>query len=525
MKEEVEQLWADLKGAHQNSLEIGKADQNNDYFLGPIVIVSPQDGGSGLAHVVDGQQRLTTLHTFLWCAYRRLLNDGSSRAIEKREELNRLLPTARQEPSLAVARGDQTNLLALREGTQLDVETDLGVTGKFLRDQVLSFGTNLDLISFVEYLLDKVIFVLVETDGFGSAWDLFIGLNGKGRPLTPADLIKAFVCGKSPDSIAMADIWAEAVLPLGSDATSALLDTVRVGTGEVGSDARLFKMFEKAWNANQVTATLLSDASRLYRTIWQLPIDQVPNLTVGRRALRGLRQLGRRDHTPVLIAVGNLHGSEAIVDTSLLQALEAYQLWMGVSGKRGRERNFTALASRIYRELLSLDTCRFELAKLLREQAPTPSDALKAVENATYPGTIMSLIIRQYEEGMRGDIMIDDFQREHMMPDTPTDYWYGVTGTRDLAQYRQIVNKIGNITPLDPATNNTVKNHDWATKCRWYTQNVPNWLVSEIARQNADGWTPGKIAARSLTIAEWAVSKRWNLTERLSQLAAASIGR
>jgi hypothetical protein len=244
-----------------------------------------------------------------------------------------------------------------------------------------------------------------------------------------------------------------------------------------------------------------------------------PPLRLETLALRGLRQLGRRDHTPVLIAVGNLYGSEAIVDTSLLQALEAYQLWMGISGKRGRERKFTALASKIYREHPDLGSCRVELSKLLREQVPTPDDAIKAVENATYPGRIMSLIIRHYEEGMRGDIMIDDFQQEHMMPETPTEYWHEVTGTRDLAEYRRIVNRIGNITPLDPGTNNTVKNRDWPTKCAWYKQNVPNWLVSEIARQNEDGWTPDKILARSRAIAGWAVSRRWNLPEKLSQLA------
>jgi len=129
---------------------------------------------------------------------------------------------------------------------------------------------------------------------------------------------------------------------------------------------------------------------------------------------------------------------------------------------------------------------------------------------------------RRLKEGMRGDVMIGDFQCEHMMPDTPTEYWYGVAGTRDLAEYRRVVNKIGNITPLDPATD-TVKNREWATKCAWYTQNVPNCLVSETARKNEDGWTPEKIAARSRTIAEWAVSERGNLTERLLQLAPAAI--
>jgi hypothetical protein len=84
----------------------------------------------------------------------------------------------------------------------------------------------------------------VETESYATAWDLFIGLNGKGRPLNPADLIKAFVCGTSTDSAAMSDIWKDKVLPLGGDATSALLEITRVATGDVGSEAKLFKLFE-----------------------------------------------------------------------------------------------------------------------------------------------------------------------------------------------------------------------------------------------------------------------------------------
>jgi hypothetical protein len=161
------------------------------------------------------------------------------------------------------------------------------------------------------------------------------------------------------------------------------------------------------------------------------------------------------------------------------------------------------------------------VAKEIQSLVPTRSDVFDAVRRAVYPGRTMSFILREYEEGQRGEVFIDGFQHEHMMPDTPTEYWYDAAGTRNIDEYKRIVNGIGNIAPLDPGTNNTVKNNDWATKSAWYVKNVPNWLVSKIARENPDGWTPAKIDTRCRGIAEWAVDVRWNLPERLARLERA----
>ena len=130
----------------------------------------------------------------------------------------------------------------------------------------------------------------------------------------------------------------------------------------------------------------------------------------------------------------------------------------------------------------------------------------------------MKFIVNQYEEGMRGVVHVGDVQFEHMMPQTPTSYWYGEAGTRTGNQYARMVNNIGNIVPLDYATNIVGSNDDWPTKCALYRQNVPNWLATRIANENPDGWKPLKIQQRAESIATWAVTERWNLTEALGDL-------
>jgi hypothetical protein len=517
-EEEVEQLWNDLSEAYEDSKNSNSAAGGaDDYFLGPVVVAKRPSPAGEVSAVVDGQQRLTTLHTLLWCARRKLTGSAEQDVEEMRVRLDRLLLTPAGLTSLAVAKEDQANFLALRESTPVDETRPLGLTGTFLRKHIAAF-VPADLIEFLNFTLNQTTFILVETESYATAWDLFIGLNGKGRPLNPADLIKAFVCGTSTDSAAMSDIWKDKVLPLGGDATSALLEITRVATGDVGSEAKLFKLFEKAWNGKLIRDTLVSDGSMVYERFWQTPLNQVAGLEGGRRFLRGLRALERRDHTSLLLALAARFGAEFVFKTELLQCLEAYQLWMAIRGKRGKERDFTALAWSIYSSPIDEAQALARVKAQLTRIAPPADDVRAFIRGAAYPGRIMKFIVNQYEEGMRGDVQVGDVQFEHMMPKTPTAYWYEKAGTHNDNEYARIVNNIGNIVPLDYLTNIAGSNDDWPTKCALYRQHVPNWLVAGIANENPDGWTPPKIQNRATAIAEWAVTERWNLTQALQGL-------
>jgi hypothetical protein len=135
--------------------------------------------------------------------------------------------------------------------------------------------------------------------------------------------------------------------------------------------------------------------------------------------------------------------------TSLLRAFEAYQFWMAISGKRGRERNFTELAHRVFITGPKLDEARASVVKLLTKLAPTEDEVLAAVRAAAYPGRIMKFVVSQYEEGMRGDVQIDDVQYEHIMPQTPAAFWHVAAGTQQANEYARLVNNLGNIALLD----------------------------------------------------------------------------
>ncbi|HGO5824618.1 TPA: DUF262 domain-containing protein, partial [Mannheimia haemolytica] len=69
-KDQVEQLWYDLISSYNSSLEDESNNDEENYFLGSIVLVQKSKKNNKLFYdVVDGQQRLTTL-TILFCALR-----------------------------------------------------------------------------------------------------------------------------------------------------------------------------------------------------------------------------------------------------------------------------------------------------------------------------------------------------------------------------------------------------------------------------------------------------------------------
>ena len=178
--EEVEQLWSDLFESYREE-SAASSPAEDAYFLGPIVVAKQQSKTGDYAAVVDGQQRLTTLHALLWCGWHRLAEaDGDGRAL--RDRLERFLTTTSDSATLGVARADQPNFLAIQKATPLDEERPLGAAGVALRKHFGQLDGLPEVIGFLQHVLSRAQFILVETESYASAWDLFIGLNGKGRP-------------------------------------------------------------------------------------------------------------------------------------------------------------------------------------------------------------------------------------------------------------------------------------------------------------------------------------------------------
>lgn len=386
--------------------------------------------------------------------------------------------------------------------------------------------------TFTAFLREYTQFIVIIADDYGKAWDLFIGLNGKGEPLNPTDLVKAYVCGRSDIGEQAGQIWEEKILPLKSDSTAFLLFLTRYKAKKFVTENALFKEITKLYPTT-ISTLDIAENSEIFHWFWHVDIDSIPKhfsdgLTItsdARKALRVLRDLGRRDFTSLLFQYAAAFGKKAIFDETFLRLLASYQIRMAISRKRSRERKFVNWFSGIdfkkkeygdsidEIELLKAYKQRINALIALTMRADAPDDAtfetLVKISgyNGNYPARI---ILRHHEEGERGNRSILDFQLEHLMPQTGTDFWYAEAGVVndageiDTDAYNSIVNNIGNLFVIDPTTNNEVKNFEYTVKKSFYQEHLKDWSVARITADPKSNWQKKDIDDRAVKIAEWA---------------------
>lgn len=121
----------------------------HDYVLGTVILHSAAEGGRTVYNIVDGQQRLVTLHVL-----RTLLDSDGE------------LPAANTDSPLAAV----TNELRRYVRNLKDADAD----------------------SFKKYLNEHCILLTVVTDSEDEAFQFFDSQNSRGKSLRPHDLLKAF---------------------------------------------------------------------------------------------------------------------------------------------------------------------------------------------------------------------------------------------------------------------------------------------------------------------------------------------
>jgi hypothetical protein len=522
-QDHFEVLWEDLFESYQEYLIAKKENRNPEYyFLGPVVFVRNTQKRS--YDIIDGQQRTTTFHILLWYLYRRLTDET------EKKRIHQILTFLGNEAKLKVSAKDAATFLKIRE-TDDEVEgtTRMAECANYFRIKIKELEAP---HSFSEFLRDYTQFIVIVADDYGKAWDLFIGLNGKGEPLNPTDLVKAFVCGRSDVGDSAGDIWEEKILPLKEDSTSYLLFLTRYKAKKFITENYLFREITKLF-PTLISTLDISAYSEVFHWFWQVPLDVIPRQFMGglkftddaKKSLRVLRDLGRRDFTTLLFQYTKAFGNRSIFEERFLKILSSYQIRMAISRKRSRERKFISWFSGV--EFISdpipnetrTEEQKIEddknsvlnlIAQTLRNDAPDDETFETLVQLASFYGNYPArIILRHHEEGERGNKTISDYQLEHLMPQEGTDFWFAMSGVVDdngeidSETYNKTVNNIGNLFVIDPKTNNQVKNFDYHIKQSFYQEYLKDWSIARITAQKND-WKPIDIQQRANQIAIWA---------------------
>ena len=197
---ELEDFWNDLKN-------VSKQDP---YFMG--VIILSEDGGR--YEVVDGQQRLISL-TLLGCAIARIAKQQGQQLVADTINESILLVSdfevGKKVPRISLR--DNEDAQALKAiATQQEVESTPGqdlsanrITSSFnylyrkLSEDIANGPSN-SLNRWTTFLTRHIFVSVFTNPDTETAYRVFEVVNARGKSLTPAEMIKAYVIGSLPES-------------------------------------------------------------------------------------------------------------------------------------------------------------------------------------------------------------------------------------------------------------------------------------------------------------------------------------
>lgn len=186
-------LWRDL-------VELAEEDDPKPHFLGSIVTSPARSIPEGVDKrlLIDGQQRLTTIVLLLTLIRDLARERGVTKIADKIHDLiiNRheegnerykLLPTQGELP----ADSDRENLVRLIESSTGERGGGIDAAAQFFAGKLRRADAP-DLETLVSIITSKLTLVSIILDEKDNPHRIFESLNGKGRPLSQADLIRNY---------------------------------------------------------------------------------------------------------------------------------------------------------------------------------------------------------------------------------------------------------------------------------------------------------------------------------------------
>ena len=254
-REQIDELLNDLLGKFRSCYQEGdspkKVAKYEEYFLGSI-IVSKRDGKN---YLIDGQQRVTSLTLILIFLYREAQSKGLPASI-----LQTLAPLIYSDNL-----GEMSFNLDVKERWPLldalfyakpfnPEEGDESVQNMFARYSEIEQGDLAPdlgnaLSNFIYWLLTKVGLIEIATANDSDANEIFETMNDRGKPLSPVDMLKAFLLApvQSPDHRNKAnEVWRQQVLKLSSS------DKSSEDSRDQGQESNCIKAWLRAQHADTI---------------------------------------------------------------------------------------------------------------------------------------------------------------------------------------------------------------------------------------------------------------------------------
>ncbi len=463
-------LWQDL-------VELCEDDKPRNHFIGSIVTMPSKSVPEGVTKfiLIDGQQRLTTLLVLL-AAVRDKARTMPGNLGDKIDDL--LLKNRHQDGTdvfkLLPTQLDRSSFAAIMEGGVLPKEGQIWKAFDFFQKKLrLQSEVNLEKLNTV--IGKNLVLVSIVLDKDDNPYLIFESLNAKGQPLTQADLIRNYFFMRihvQAQEALFAEHWQPMQQLLGENLTEFIRHfLMRDGKNVKQSDV-YYTLKENIENLSddEIVHYLkeVSHYSRYYAKLLDPGQEKCPKIAVR------MTRLNRFEATttyPFLLNVYDDYVSGGLTEddfVAILNVLETFLIRRFLCNvpTHGLNRMFAALYGQAMREGTLLDGVKQALG-----DKNFPNDQVFREQFASgrlYGGGERlgkaKLILERLEMSFEHKEVIDAalLTIEHVMPQTPTEWWKRELGDEWEVTHDTWLDTAGNLTLT--GYNPELSNSDFPTK-------------------------------------------------------------
>lgn len=524
--EHWDDLWQDIRAL--------LADEDNEHYMGYLVL---QTSNNKEFQIIDGQQRLTTM-SLLILSTLKCLKELVDSGIEAENNLKRkdsLLNsyigyvdpvTLISNNKLKLNRNSddyyKQHLVLLKELPLRNTnssEKQMRECFNWYYDRIKKeFNTGESLAAFIDNIVDKLFFTVIEVTDQLNAFKVFETLNARGVQLSSADLLKNylfFVVDETKPHISeieeLENIWSKIVGKLGEQKFEDYLRYYWNSINKSVGKKNLFKNVKGNIKSKEQVFELirnLNDTADLYLAI-QNPEDEFwrdkPDI---RKSLKELKLFQiRQINSLFLSALRNLEVENFKKLAKICSVISFRYNIIGGLNPNAQEDVYNTVALKIS------SNKRFEVADF---QTIYVSDlnfendfSTKEFRNTTRNHKIVKYILSKievYQHKNEIDPESDLFTIEHILPENADDTW----GNFTFEEINRSVYRMGNLTLLERKLNREAGQKGYVEKKVLFAQS--NSELTKTLPDNFNTWNEDKLAARQRELAKHAKAI-WKIQE------------
>ena len=509
-------------------------EEENEHYMGYLVL---QTSDNKVFTVIDGQQRLTTL-SIIMLSVLKILTEFVEKKIEKKDNEIRIdsyrknyigtlnTITLISDNKLKLNRNSdeyyRNNMVLLKD---LPVR-NTNSSEKHMRECFNWFHKKLtaklksgeELAKFVESIVDKLFFTVIEVTDQINAFKVFETLNARGVQLSASDLLKNYLFSvidanrpHKTEIDELENLWSRIIGKLGKIKFEDYLRYYWNSENKTVRKNQLFKTIRNNINSKEDVFKLirnLDDTADLFVAIQDPESEYWTDIPEVKKYLSNLKLFGIKQSNSLLMA--GYKNLEAEIFLKLVKMIAIISFRYNIIGglnPNEQEDIYNKLANNISSEkkLKTKDL----LPVYVANNNFINSFSTKSFKNTAKNHKIVKYILAKIEEYLyRNEISTesDIYTIEHILPESADETWGEFTDE----EVNRSIYRLGNLTLLEKKLNKDAGIHKYEGKKKFYEQsncNLTNKLTEEY-----ETWTEAKIAARQKELAKDAKSI-WTIQE------------